>query len=101
MFSYKTGIVYYDDFNEATTVLSNSNDIDNEVYVGFDKRTKINKILAKINNNPPAWATKFKFVVQHQKLNYENIYSSILKKVGNQLYILLNGDNINKLIILF
>lgn len=97
MFSYKTGIVYYDDFNEATTVLSNSNDVENEVYVGFDKRTKINKILAKINNNPPAWATKFKFVVQHQKLNYENIYSSILKKVGSQLYILLNGDNINKL----
>lgn len=97
MFSYKTGIVYYDDFNEATTVLSNSNDIENEVYVGFEKRTKINKILAKINNNPPAWATKFKFVVQHQKLNYENIYSSVLKKVGNQLYILLNGNNINKL----
>ena len=97
MFSYKTGIVYYDDFNEATTVLSNSNDVENEVYVGFEKRTKINKILAKINNNPPAWATKFKFVVQHQKLNYEIVYSSILKKVGDKLYIFLNGNNVNKL----
>ena len=97
MFSYKTGIVYYDDYNEATTVLSNSNDVENEVYVGFDKRTKINKILAKINHNPPAWATKFKFVVQHQKLNYENIFSGLAEKVNDKLYILLDSDNINKI----
>jgi hypothetical protein len=96
MFSYKTGIVYYDDFNEATTVLSNSNDVENEVYVGFEKRTKINKILAKINNNPPARATKFKFVVQHQKLNYENVFSGLAEKVNDKLYILLDNDNINK-----
>lgn len=97
MFSYKTGIVYYDDFNEATTVLSNSNDVENEVYVGFDKRTKINKILAKINNNPPVWATKFKFVVQHQKLNYENIYITYGKKVASNVYLKLDGVNVNKI----
>lgn len=96
MFSYKTGIVYYDDFNEATTVLSNSNDVENEVYVPFDKRTKVNKILAEINHNPPAWATKFKFVVQHQKLNYENVFSGLAEKVNDKLYILLDNDNINK-----
>lgn len=96
MFSYKVGVVYYDDYNEATTVLSNSNDIENEVYVPFDKRTKVNKILAKINHNPPAWATKFKFVVQHQKLNYENVFSGLAEKVNDKLYILLDSDNINK-----
>lgn len=96
MFSYKAGIVYYNDFNEATAVISNSNDVENEVYVPFDKRTKINKILAKINNNPPAWATKFKFVVQHQKLNYENVFSGYVRKVSDKLYVLLDGDNINK-----
>ena len=96
MFSYKTGIVYYDDFNEATTVLSNSNDVENEVYVPFDKRTKINKILAKINHNPPSWATKFKFVVQHQKLNYENVYITYGKKVASNVYLKLDGVNVNK-----
>lgn len=96
MFSYKTGIVYYDDFNEATTVLSNSNDVENEVYVPFDKRTKINKILAQINNNPPSWATKFKFVVQHQMLNYENVYITYGKKVASNVYLKLDGVNVNK-----
>lgn len=97
MFSYKTGIVYYDDYNEATTVLSNSNDVENEVYVGFDKRTKINNILAKINHNPPSWATKFKFVVQHQKLNYENAYITYGKKVASNIYLKLDGVNVNKI----
>lgn len=96
-FSYKVGVVYFDDNNEATAVLSNSNDVENEVYVSFDKRTKINKILARINHNPPAWATKFKFVVQHQKLNYENVFSGYVKKVSDKLYVLLDSDNINKL----
>lgn len=96
MFSYKTGIVYFRDY-DATTVLSNSNDVENEIYVPFENRTKINKILAKINHNPPKGANAFKFVVQHQKLNYEIVYSSILKKVGDKLYILLNGNNVNKL----
>lgn len=97
MFSYKAGIVYYDEYNEATTVLSNSNDIENEVYVPFDKRTNINKIFAKINHNPPNWATKFKFVVQHQKLNYENLYITYGKKIASNIYLKIEGANINKL----
>ena len=97
MFSYKVGVVYYDDYNEATTVLSNSNDVENEVYVPFDKRTKINKIFAKINNNPPSWAKKFKFVVQNQKLNYENLYITYGKKIASNIYLKIEGANVNKL----
>ena len=96
MLPYKVGIVYYDDYNEATTVLANSNDTDNEVIVGFENRTKINKILAKINHNPPAFATKFKFVVQHQVLNYEVVYITYGKKVGKYTYLQLSGDNVNR-----
>lgn len=99
LFNYKLGIVYYDEYNECTTVLGNNDDTKNEIYIPFEKRTFINNIKSKINSSqkPPEWAVKFKWVVMSQKLNYENIFSGLVRKLSDKLYILLDNDNINKL----
>jgi len=99
LFNYKLGIVYYDEYNECTTVLGNNDDTKNEIYVPFEKRTFMNSIKAKINSTqkPPEWAVKFKWVVMSQKLNYENIFSGLVRKFNDKLYILLDNDNLNKL----
>lgn len=87
------GIIYYDDNNVSTTILQNVEQILNEMVVSFDYRTFQNVIKAKIYNNPPAFATKFKFAVKSNELNYEILYITYAKKLAGKLYLLLDGDN--------
>lgn len=96
LFSYKVGLEYLDNNNVSTTVLENVKQEENEISVPFADRTVRNIIKAKINNNPPSFATKFKFVVKAEELNYELLYITYGKKIGQKLYLLLNGDNVNR-----
>ena len=69
-----------------------------EVNIDFADRTKVNKLQVKLPNTfkAPEFATKLKFVVRSEPLNYELIYPNIIKKVGNKLYIKLDDANVNK-----
>lgn len=96
VFSYKIGVVYYDDYNVSTTVLGNQNQELNEILIPFERRFTKNSIKVKLNHQPPAWATKFKFLVNSQDLNYEILYITLAKKVGSKLYLYLKGDNVQR-----
>lgn len=96
LFSNKVGVVYYDDYNVSTTVLGNQNQELNEILIPFERRLTRNSIKAKLTNEPPIWATKFKFVVNSQELTYEILYITLAKKIGGKLYLFLNGDNIQR-----
>lgn len=93
LFSYKVGVVYYDDYNVSTTVLVNQNQELNEILVPFERRFTKNSIRAKLNHNPPSWATKFKFVVNSQDLTFDILYITLVRKIGVKVYLYLSGDN--------
>ena len=71
---YETGVVYMDDQGRASTVLVSNN---NTTF--FDPSTSIlkNKIKVTLDNQPPYWATKYKFVVKPSEGTYYTIFSNI------------------------
>jgi hypothetical protein len=95
--SYETSIIYMDDYNRSTTSLVSS---ENSVFVDFNKSISRNSIRINIpvNQNPPIWATKYKFAVRPSEIDYETIYSSIFfnDENGGGTYFKLEGDNKNK-----
>ena len=97
LFKYKVGIVYFNDYNESTSVLLPLNQTKSEIEVGFDNRLLKNKLQVALTSQPPAFATKMKFVVNSQELNYEILYITYARKIGKKVYLLLSGDNVNRL----
>jgi len=99
LFSYKVAPVFFNDYNIATTALLPTDQAKSEVNIDFADRTKVNKLQVKLPNTfkAPEFATKLKFVVRSEPLNYELIYPNIIKKVGNKLYIKLDDANVNKI----
>ena len=71
---YETGIVYMDDKGRASTVLTSDN---NTTF--FDPKTSVykNKIKVTLDNKPPYWASKYKFVVKPSEGTYFTIFSNI------------------------
>ena len=71
---YETGIVYMDDQGRASTVL-----VSNDNTTFFDPKTSVykNKIKVTLDNQPPYWATKYKFVVKPSEGTYYTIFSNI------------------------
>ena len=92
---YELGIVYLDDFGRSTTVLTSS---DNSIYVDPSLSKSQNKLQVTINNQPPKFASKYRFFVKQTKQNYYNILPSTFKKDDDTgfVYVLLNATDINK-----
>ena len=93
---YETGIVYMDDYGRASTVLVSEL---NTVFIPPINSTTKNQIQVTLNNLPPYWADKYKFVVKPRQGTYETVYVNkvIQDKVDLQTYYYqLEGDNINK-----
>lgn len=97
LFSYSIGMAYYDDYNQSITVLENHIQSLNELQVGYEDRLVRNIFKAKPNHQPPTFATKFKWIVKAQELNYEIIYPKVIRKIGTKVYIKLEDANINKI----
>lgn len=96
MFKYKVGVVFLNDYNESTTVLLPLNQTKSEIEITFADRLKNNHIQAKLLTQPPSFATKMKWVVKSDELNYENVHITYAKKIGTKAYLLLKGDNVNR-----
>lgn len=94
---YEVGIVYMDEYNRSSTVLVSQN---NTVYIPCANSATKNSIQVTIptSQKPPAWATRYKFVLKPDSENYETIYSSIFFKdpESNATYFLLDGENSQK-----
>lgn len=94
----KVGVQYSTDHNISTTVLLPQNQSKSEKSVDFDKRLMANQLQVKFPENykHPTFATKMKFVVISDSLNYENLYITYARKIGLKTYLLLNGDNVQR-----
>ena len=94
---YEIGIVYMDDFNRASTALVSPN---NTVHVACGLSSFKNSIQVTIpfQQAPPAWATRYKFVIKPDQENYEVIYCNIFFEDpnSNNTYFLLEGENSRK-----
>ncbi|MCT4151368.1 hypothetical protein HZP59_08995 [Elizabethkingia anophelis] len=97
LFKYKIGVIFYNDYNERTSILLPQNENVSEATIGFEDKNTINSLFVKMVSNAPVWATKAKFAVLSQKLNYENIYITYARKVGNKIFLSITGDNINRI----
>ncbi len=97
--NYEVGIVYMDEYLRSTTALV-SQGVDPTVFVPASNSTLQNKIKVTIPTfqNPPAWATKYKFVVKKAEGPYETIYSNFYysDSTDNSIYFKLEGQNQNK-----
>lgn len=98
LFSYKPAIIFLNDFNISTTMLLPTDESKAEVNVGFEDRTKVNKIQIEMPSNfiAPEFATKMKVAVKRENLFYENIFFGNIKEIGKKVYLYLNGDTTNK-----
>ena len=97
LFNYKVAVVYLNDYNYSTTALLPVKEGDAEVEMKFEDRLTKNSIEVVMNSAPPSWATKMKFAVKSETLNYDIFYTSIMRKVLGKLYLKLEGDNVSKL----
>ncbi len=92
---YEIGIVYMDDYGRSTTALVDTN---NTVFVPCENSVTKNNIRVRLNNYPPYWATKYKFVIKESKTGQRTVYSNIFfreEETGNVWY-KLEGDNRDK-----
>ncbi len=93
---YDTGIVYMDDYGRASTVLTSE---DNTTFFSASDSIRKNQIQVTLQNLPPYWASKYKFVVKPNKGNYETVYVNNVYQSSDDksiYYYKLEADNINK-----
>lgn len=94
---YEVGIVYMDDFNRSTTALVSPN---NTVHIpcGLSSLKNSIQVTIPIEQRPPAWATRYKFVIKTDEENYETIYCNIYFEDpdSNSAFFLLEGENARK-----
>ena len=94
---YEVGMVYMDEFNRATSVLTSDN---NNEFIPCSASDTINKLKVVIppTQRAPLWAKRFKFVLKSDVDNYETIYSRFYftDPLDNNTYFLLEGENIAK-----
>ena len=68
--NYEVGVVYMDEYARASTVQVSKN---NTVFFNPDKSVFKNNIRVTLENPPPYWAKKYKFVVKPSKGDYNTI----------------------------
>ena len=92
---FSLGIIYMDEFNRSTTVLTSEN---NSIHVPAKNSITKNSIKVDILSNPPFWAKKYKFALLPSGLDYETIYSTLyfLNTDDGAIYLNLEGNNQNK-----
>ena len=91
---YEVAVVYMDEYNRSSTALVNTN---NTIFIPANNSDKKNSIKATINNNPPSWATRYKFVVKPSKGLYQTVYTnSFFIEDTGFTWFKLDGDNRSK-----
>jgi hypothetical protein len=91
---FEVGIVYQDEYLRSSTALVCNN---NTVFFTASTSDKKNYIVSTINNLPPSWAKRYKFVVKPSKSKYETIYTSLFfPDTTGFTWFKLEGENISK-----
>jgi hypothetical protein len=94
---YEIGIVYMDEFNRASTALVSPNNTEH-IPCGLSAYKNSIQVTIPPTQLPPAWATRYKFVIKPDEENYETIYCNIFFEdpLTNNAYFLLEGENARK-----
>jgi hypothetical protein len=90
---YEIGISYVDAYGRMSTVLTS---VDNSVYIGSDNSDTGNKLLLTINNEAPAFATKYRVMIKQNKGSYYSIYPTLFYTDGPFVYMLINESDVDK-----
>jgi hypothetical protein len=94
---YSVGMIYMDDYGRQSTVFTSDQ---NTVHVPCSNSILSNKVKFTIpsSQNPPSWATHYKFAIRSNKEFYETIYSNLyfLDTQENEGYLFLEGENARK-----
>ena len=90
---YEVGISYVDAYGRMSTVLTS---VDNSVYIGPDNSDTGNKLLLTINNEAPAFASKYRIMIKQNKGAYYNIYPTLFYVDGPYVYMLINESDVDK-----
>ena len=93
---YEVAIVYMDEYGRSSTALV---DTDNTVFVPCSSSINQNNIRVQLNNLPPYWATKYKFVIKESEGEYRTVYSQIFfqEEETGDVWFKLEGDNRDKI----
>lgn len=91
--SIEVGIVYMDQFNRSTTVLTQLN---NTVFIDHNLALSKNTLKIILSSNPPAFADRYKFVIKQRPLGYQTIYATIFYTDGLFRWIKMENDNYDK-----
>jgi len=90
--NYNAAIMYMDEYGRSSTALPSP---ENTVFFGASTSVDINTIKVNINNEPPYWAKKYKFVLKPSLGDYNIIYSTQIYTdtlQANISYIKLEGE---------
>ena len=90
---YEIGISYVDAYGRMSTVLTS---VDNSVYIGPDNSDTGNKLVLTINNEAPAFATKYRVMIKQNKGAYYTIYPTLFYVDGPFVYMLINESDVDK-----
>ena len=90
---YEIGISYVDGYGRMSTVLTS---VDNSVYIGPENSDTGNKLLLTINNEAPAFATKYRVMIKQNKGSYYNIFPTLFYTDGPFVYMLINESDVDK-----
>lgn len=90
---YEIGIVYLDDDGRMSTVLTSPTNTD---YIENIDCDKANKLRVTIVNEPPSWATRYRFFLKQTRTDYEVIVPSIFYQDGVYVWLKIEADERNK-----
>lgn len=68
--NYQVGVVYIDEYNRQTPVLSNDT---GSLFVSKANSIQNNKLNVSVDSSPPAWASYFKYFIKETSAEYYNL----------------------------
>ena len=91
---YEIGIVYLDEYGRMTTALTSKT---NTLYIPPINSDTANSIKVTLNNEPPFWATNYRFVIKQAQGDYYNIFPRTFIVDGVFRYFLINESDRDKI----
>ena len=97
--SYEFGLVYLDEEGRYSSVIPASNTAgynSSEIFVPVANSVDINRAKLTVNHLPPYWANRYKIFIKSNRDKFYNVYSTIFYADGLYRWILMSGNNVDK-----
>ena len=91
---YEVGIIYTDEYGRMTTALTSKK---NTLYIPPINSDTANSIRLTLNNEPPYWATNYRFAIKQAQGDYYNIFPYTFVVDGLYRYFLINEADRDKI----